>query len=305
MANRHDSDTGQYDLGEIRRQIAGARSDTRPAADATLAYGALSHQGLVRSNNEDHYLVARLSRQADVLLTNLPASYAPRRFEQSAYALAVADGMGGAAAGEVASALALSLGASLTLDASRWQLDLDDKAAGRLKERVSEFFRLIDRALTERASREPGLAGMGTTLTVAYVVGLEAMVFHIGDSRAYLWRRGALTQLTRDETLAQALADSGEITADAVATHPMRHVLMRAMGVGTGEASATIYPVRLERGDWLLLCSDGLTDQVKDGAIADVIAQATGPDSACQALVEAALTAGGHDNVTVVLAQLS
>lgn len=307
MADRKDLDTGEYDLEEIRRQLAAARGGEGAAgfAPVEVTFGARTHQGLVRGNNEDHFLVGRLSRAADVLLTNLPAGYVPKRFEQQAYAIAVADGMGGAAAGEVASALALSLGTSLTLDATRWQLELDERATARLAERVNDFFQAIDRALTERAQREPGLQGMGTTLTVAYTVGLDALVFHIGDSRAYLWRSGRIHQVTRDETLAQAMADSGAITADAVAGHPMRHVLTRAIGACTGTTDAAMTPLRVQLGDRLLLCTDGLSDLVPDATVERILAAHADPQEACGALVDAALAAGGVDNVTVVLAQFS
>jgi protein phosphatase len=301
--NRNELDTGEYDLRELQQQARPAPAMASARVQVTV--GALTDAGHVRANNEDHFVVGRLCRNADVLMTNLPAGYVPGRFEQCAYAMAVADGMGGAAAGEVASALALSLGTSLTLDASRWHLELDQAASSRLAERVKEFFGIIDHALTERARSDPGLTGMGTTLTVAYAVGLDALVFHIGDSRAYLWRAGTLTQLTRDETLAQAMADAGEIPAESVATHPMRHVLTRAMGAGTGRAEAAVHQVRLEPGDRLVLCTDGLTDMIDDGRFADILGRHDDPQQACAALVAAALDAGGRDNVTAIVARFA
>jgi protein phosphatase len=304
--NRNELDTGEYDLRELQSQIAAVRPPVPPEGSRiAVTVGAASHPGLVRPNNEDHFLVGRLSRKADVLMTNLPSGYVPEQFEQHAYALAVADGMGGAAAGEVASALALSLGTSLTLDASRWHMRLDESAASDLAGRVREFFCIIDRALTERAQSDPGLTGMGTTLTVVYTVGLDALVFHIGDSRAYLARDGRLQQITRDETLAQAMADAGQIPADSVASHPMRHVLTRAIGASTGQADARVHHVRLQRGDRLLLCTDGLSDQVDDRGIARVLADTDDAQRSCDGLVEAALAAGGQDNISVVLARFA
>jgi protein phosphatase len=304
--DRNEFDTGEYDLAELQQQAAAHADSSGPRVQSVIVtVGASSHQGLVRPNNEDHFLVGRLCRQAEVLLTNLPEGYVPRRFEQTAHAMAVADGMGGAAAGEVASALALSLGMSMTLDASRWHLELDAEATNRLSERVNDFFRLIDRALTKRAAQDPSLSGMGTTLTVAYAVGFDVLIFHIGDSRAYLWRDRRLQQVTRDETLAQAMADAGEITAAAVASHPMRHVLTRAMGTGTGTADAAVYPLRLEGGDRLLLCTDGLTDMISDAAVEDVLSRVRDPQQATEALIELALSAGGQDNVTAIVAQFA
>lgn len=303
--NRNEQDTGQFDLEDIRQHLMAARtfSQSPRSPRVEIAVGARSHQGLVRTNNEDHFLVGRLSRVAEVLSTNLPEGAVTPRFDQDAYALAVADGMGGAAAGEVASSLALSLGTNLTLDAAGWPLELSPFALERLSERVSAFFNIIDRTLAERARQDPGLEGMGTTLTVAYLVGYEAVVFHIGDSRAYLCRRGVLTQLTRDETVAQTMVDAGELSQEAAATHPMRHVLTRAMGAGGGQADAKVWPVRFEPDDRLLLCSDGLSDVVPDDRIAEMLAADGTPDQMSAALVEAALAAGGPDNVTTVVAR--
>lgn len=303
--NRNDQDTGQFDLEEIREHLLASRafSGGPSPVRVDIALGAQSHQGLVRSNNEDHYLAGRLSRVAEVLATNLPAGYVTPRFEQEAYALAVADGMGGAAAGEVASSLALSLGTHLTLDAAGWPLELSPVALQRLTERVSTFFNVIDRTLAERARQDPGLEGMGTTLTVAYLVGYDAVVFHIGDSRAYLCRNGVLTQLTRDETVAQAMVESGDLTPDEAATHPMRHVLTRAMGAGNGQADARAWPIRFAAGDRLLLCSDGLSDVVADTDIAALLAADRPPQETANRLIEAALQAGGPDNVTAVVAR--
>jgi protein phosphatase len=307
MSDRKEVDTGEYDLEEIRRHLTARRGAVAaPGLEpVSVVFGAATHRGHVRANNEDHYVVGRLNRTADVLMTNLPGGYVPERFEQSAYAFAVADGMGGAAAGEVASALALSVGTSLTMDASRWQLDLDARAASRLAEHVNEFFEMIDHALAERARQDPSLAGMGTTLTVAYTVGFEALIFHIGDSRAYLWRGGTIDQVTRDETLAQAMADSGAIDSREVAAHPMRHVLTRAIGACTGHSNAVVSPLRLQPDDRLLLCTDGLSDLVSDRRVGEILAAHDEPQAACDALIAAALAAGGHDNVTVVLAHFS
>jgi protein phosphatase len=303
MGSGNQPDTGEFDPRELRRQLEALRAGSPRPTPVRVTIGALTHPGLVRTNNEDHFIAGRLRRSAEVLATNLPDGYVPRQFEESAYTFAVADGMGGAAAGEVASSLALSLGMNLTLEASRWHTRLDEEAADLMAERVSEFFRVIDGALSERAKSDPGLTGMGTTLTVAYTVGLDALVFHLGDSRAYLFHQGVLRQITRDETLAQAMADAGEIPADSVAQHPMRHVLTRAMGAGTGRADAVVHELRLEPGDRVLLCTDGLTDMLEDAAITDVLARVADPQQACEALIEAALAAGGKDNVTAVIAR--
>ena len=148
-----------------------------------VTFGALSHPGLVRPNNEDHYLVIERRRTRSVLLTNLPAA-ALRPGDDVGYALAVADGIGGAAFGELASALALSSGWDQSPGAIKWTWVVTDREVADLKERVELVFRRIDEALRERARQDPACAGMGTTLTSAYTVGLEAFLGHVGDSRA-------------------------------------------------------------------------------------------------------------------------
>lgn len=263
--------------------------------------GAATHQGRVRHNNEDHFLAARLGRSFDMLSSNLPPGHVPDRLQEWGHVFAVADGMGGAAAGEVASRLALTVGARLALN-SPWTFSRDAEDARPFVDRVAAYFREIDRVVSDEARRTPGLEGMGTTLTVAYSVGRHLFVFHVGDTRAYLWRDGALRQLTRDQTVAQRLADSGQIPPELVASHGMRHVLSHAIGNESGDVRAAIDQAEVAAGDRFLLCSDGLTDMVSDRAILEVLTSAADPQGACDRLVQLALDAGGKDNVTVVAA---
>jgi protein phosphatase len=144
---------------------------------------------------------------------------------------------------------------------------------------------------------------MGTTLTAVLTAGLDALVAHVGDSRAYLFRGGALEQLTRDHTVAQRLMDTGALPSVASATGFMRHVLTNCLGGGSHDVKVETYPLRLADGDRLLLCTDGLTDMLGAEEIRDVLAQHPDPQEACGALVDRALDHGGKDNVTVVLAR--
>jgi serine/threonine protein phosphatase PrpC len=266
-------------------------------------FGALSHPGRMRPNNEDHYIVLSFSRTALTLLTNLPEGQVPERFDETAYAMGVADGMGGASAGELASSLALIAGLNLHLNNPKWILKITEQAEREQEEMAQQRFREIDYVLTEKARSDPALEGMGTTLTVAYSVGADLFIYHVGDSRAYLYRQGELRQLTRDHTLAQALADAGRIPPEEVSSHRLRHVLTRAVGNQGGDVETESHRHTLADGDRLLLCSDGLTDMVDDAAIAAVLARAERSEDACRALVELALAAGGKDNVTVLLAR--
>jgi protein phosphatase len=276
----------------------------RPLSERVrVQFGALSHPGRVRTSNEDHFLVLRAGRSMEMLLNNLPAGMLPDRFHETAYILAVADGVGGSAAGEVASCMALHIGVNLGLNRPKWNLKEDPDEALEAVEVMRQRIRQIDYVLTQLAHAEPALAGMGTTLTVAHILGAELFLYQVGDSRAYLFRRGQLHQLTHDQTMAQALADAGHIAPEDLAHHRLRHVLTNALGGQGGKVEAEARQFRMADGDRLLLCTDGLTDMVADAQIADILGRVAAPEEAAAALVEAALQGGGKDNVTVALAR--
>jgi protein phosphatase len=263
----------------------------------------LSHPGRVRPNNEDHFLVARFGRTMETLLTNLPPGEVPDYSSEAVYGLVVADGIGGEAAGEVASRTALRTMIDLVLETPDWILSLDEQVIRDVELRMERRFQQIRDALNELARTEPRLFGMGTTLTVAVSHGAALLVVHVGDSRAYLFRGGELTQLTRDQTLAQELADAGGIRPEEVATHPLRHRLTGAISTRLGDVRTELSSFTLADGDQLLLCTDGLTDMVPDAAVAEVLRRGGTAAEACGALLERALAQGGKDNVTVVLAR--
>jgi protein phosphatase len=263
-----------------------------------VTFGALSHPGLVRANNEDHYLVVERRRSRTVLLTNLPEGTL-RPADDTAYVLAVADGMGGASFGELASSLALRSGWGQSPRTIKWTWIINDREVEELKERVELIFQQMNRDLQEQGEADPALAGMGTTLTGAYTVGPEAFIGHVGDSRAYLFRAGVLTQLTHDHTFAQECLDSGL----PVLSRSWHHRLTNCLGGGPNrEMWVEFHHLRLEDGDRLLLCSDGLTDMLTDEEITRILGDEVRPQETAHRLVEAALKNGGRDNVTVVLA---
>jgi protein phosphatase len=268
-----------------------------------IRFGALSHPGRVRPNNEDHYMIVRRSRSRQVLATNLPDGVLGPANEAEAFTLALADGMGGMDFGELASQLALRIGWDLGAQEIEWPLQVNADVAREVMEKFEAYAQLIHRALQAQGKHNPKLAGMGTTLTVAYTVGLDAFIGHLGDSRAYLFRQGVLAQLTSDHTLAQHLVDTGAFASDALELRRLRHVLVNCLGGGQSAIRVEVQHLALLNGDSLLLCSDGLTDMVSDSQIARTLAQVSVPQDACQALVEQALEAGGKDNVTVVLAR--
>ncbi len=276
----------------------------RPRPFATLAQAdlaGLSHQGLVRPNNEDRFLIVRAGRFLQTLATNLEDGLVPEEFGDAVFALAVADGMGGVAAGEVASRRAITVLVNLVLNTPDWIFGLGEPQVEEVLNRADRRFRDVNAALVEEARHDPALTGMGTTLTLAWSLGTDLFVAHVGDSRAYLFRRGVLQRLTRDHTMAQGLADIGVIPAQEVATHRLRHVLTNALGMKSG-GHPEIHRAQLADGDRLLVCTDGLTEMVDEATIAAELGRHPSSAEACQALVDRALAAGGRDNVTVALA---
>lgn len=215
--------------------------------------------------------------------------------EDSAFAHApmfvVADGMGGARAGEVASKLATEA------------FEQSLPGPGSPEERLAQRAREANRLIHERSRAEHERAGMGTTLTAAYLQDAQLAIAHVGDSRAYLFRDGSLGRLTKDHTLVGALVDEGKLTEEQAADHPQRSIITRALGP---EASVEIdtwsYPVRA--GDVLLLCSDGLTSMISDERIAEILSATEGLERAADELIRAGNEAGGRDNITVVLTRL-
>ncbi len=295
------------DRAEQTPKIQGSpRSAQRSPCLASMVevdVGALSHVGRVRTNNEDQYLFGRLGRSLEPLMTNVPPEFLPQRLDEVGFGYLVADGMGGAAAGEVASGMAVKVLIDILRDAATWGRRIDADEAQALMDRLGDYYSEIHSRLIEEAQSDPRLSGMGTTLTVAYSFCKDLFVAHVGDSRAYLFRRGDLHQLTSDHTLAQAMADRGQIAPDAVAGHRYKHVLTNVLGGHAGPVQTEVRHILLEQGDRLLLCSDGLTDMVPDAEIARVLSLIQGSDHACRALVDLALEAGGKDNVTVVTAR--
>lgn len=294
MREPHETDTAEFT--PVEDLFAKHFGPSPPPVD--VQFGAHSHRGLVRTNNEDHYLVIERRRTRSVLLTNLPEGFLPLA-DDTAYVLAVADGMGGAAFGELASMLALRSGWEQAPGTIKWTWIINDREIEELKERLELIFQRIDRALLERARAEPECTGMGTTLTGAYTVGSQAFIGHVGDSRAYLYRAGRLTQLTRDHTLAQECLDEGL----PVPCRSWHHMLTNCLGGPHAGVRVEFHHVTLADGDQLLLCTDGLTDMIRKEEITHLLSQLVHPQESVRRLVDLALERGGKDNVTVVLAR--
>jgi protein phosphatase len=263
---------------------------------------ALSHPGNVRANNEDQFFVTKLMRSLQTMLSSLPTGDVPDRDDEVNYVMVVADGMGGHAAGEVASRLAISALVSLALDLPDWIFRVDGEEAPEIERRARRIVQQVSSLLVERGREDAALRGMGSTLTAARSYGRDLLIVHVGDSRAYLFRAGQLHRLTKDHTYAQMLVDCGRLEASEVASSGVAHILTNAIGGSTEQVDVDVDVLRLENGDRILLCSDGLTDLVDDDAITKTLIGSSTSSDACAELMRQALDGGGRDNITVIVA---
>ncbi len=263
---------------------------------------ALSHPGHVRTNNEDQFFVTKATRSLETMLTSLPAGDVPERADEVNYLMVVADGMGGHASGEVASRLAISALVNLGLEIPDWIFKVDEEHAPEIQRRARQVVQQVGSMLIQQGRQDSALSGMGSTLTAARSYGRDLLIIHVGDSRAYLLRGGRLQRLTRDHTYAQFLVDTGQLPASDSSLSRLRHILTNALGGSVEKVQVDVDLLCLEDGDRLLLCSDGLTDAVDDGAIAATLAEAAPSGETCQRLLQLALDGGGRDNITVIVA---
>jgi protein phosphatase len=272
----------------------------KPRDDELDLFG-LTHPGKVRRENQDHFLLGTIHQQVVVHVTSLPdADHLPLRGERLGTILLVADGVGGGRAGRDASRLAVETITRYVTTAMRCY-----HVSGRAAEK--EFYEALRTAALEahaavlaEAAGRPEAKGMATTLTVALGVWPWMYVVQVGDSRCYYYLDGVLRQVTRDQTLAQNLADQGVLPADRVALSPFNSVLASAIGGGEGAAPEVTRFDLTNRGCVILLCSDGLTKHVTDPEIATQIGAMESSEQLCRTLVDLALERGGSDNITVI-----
>lgn len=241
-------------------------AETRSGHTERLSWGARTDIGLVRSHNEDSFLVQ------------------PPLF-------AVCDGMGGHAAGEVASSIAVqTIGAQAPIHA-------DDILLGAAVEAANA-------AVIEGAATGKGKPGMGCTASCVLIENNKMAIAHVGDSRIYLLHHGTLVRLTHDHSYVEELVDAGEITADEARVHPSRSIITRALG-SDPDMYADHFTLDVSVGDRLIVCSDGLSSMVEDSEIEAIAVSSVTPQSAADNLTSAALSAGGHDNITVIVVDVS
>ncbi|HVA46892.1 MAG TPA: protein phosphatase 2C domain-containing protein [Pirellulales bacterium] len=264
----------------------------------------MTDRGIVRDMNEDQFLVADLRKSLQVHHTSLPAAD-PAYLTGGTHGqlLLVADGLGGHASGERASTLAVDCLAHFAVNAMHWCARLDDCDDEQVFAEWQQALRQCDQQVHAEGESRPERRGMGTTLTLAYVAWPNAYVMHAGDSRCYLLRDGQLQQVTTDHTLAQKFVEAGMIPAEQASRSRFSHVLWNAIGGSSDSVKGEAHKLELALGDVLLLCTDGLTKELDDGRITEIL---SGPEPAadlCRRLVGGANNAGGDDNCTVVVAK--
>ena len=259
------------------------------------SYG-LSDVGLVRTNNEDSFLIAsptsNFANQNPAELNGI--------IPQNGTMFIVADGMGGAQAGEVASRLAVDT------VARKFLLALDNKEPLDQQTLISTLTGAIQEAnelIFQQGQKNTELNGMGTTLTAATVLGGTILFAQLGDSRAYLARKGVISQMTKDQSLVAQMVASGSLTPEEAKTHPKRNVILQALGIQS-QVEVAITLAELRRGDQIVLCSDGLSGKVDAEEIKEFLEKFE-PKAACQGLVRMARERGGEDNITVIVARFN
>jgi serine/threonine protein phosphatase PrpC len=249
--------------------------------------------GQIREHNEDNFVVADLSTQTRLSSTeNHQANITGRGI-----LLGVCDGMGGAAAGEVASKLAVELIFSSLTEASF--ASSDDLALALVQAVEAAGKKIYQEARSDRSRR-----GMGTTSTIAAVLGERLFIGQVGDSRGYILRQDRLVQVTRDQSLVNQLIEAGQLTLEEAETFEHNNIILQALGTAE-TVQVDLTSVDLRRDDVLMLCSDGLSGMVKDAEIKSVLSSVSDPRDACEELIARANAAGGHDNITVVVARFS
>lgn len=275
---------------------------SRKPHDDELDVFGLTHRGKVRPTNQDAFLLASIHKRVNVQATSLTdLQRLPFGDERLAVLAMVADGVGGLATGEEASALALETALRYVTETMDCYYRVDASEARFIEELQAAAMRAHEAVRDARAG-EGQRRRMATTLTLYMGVWPDYYLLQVGDSRYYNWRNGTLTQVSRDQTMAQGMVDLGVISAAAARHTPFAHVLSSAIGGDQAEPVVTRLPA--DWGNVHLLCSDGLTKHVTDERIAERLATMTSAKQACEALLQDALDGGGTDNITIIVRRM-
>lgn len=274
-------------------------SGRKPREDEIDVHG-LTHTGKVRKDNQDHFLLCSLRKQLVVRLSSIPeAEGLASESERLASLAMVADGVGGAARGETASRVALQAVTRYVTRAMRCYYGAVTDDEQDLTAALEEGARQCHSEILQRGEEDFEVRGMATTLTLYLGVWPRGYLLQVGDSRCYLLRDGQLTQITRDQTMAQEMVDLGVMKAEDVADTRLAHTLTSAIGGSENHPKVTRFD--MSWGHVLLLCSDGLTRHVSDDRIREVLDSMRSAEQACETLLQDALAGGGSDNITVIV----
>lgn len=271
---------GWFNLFRKKNKQAVPESSNESIELSDLNVIVLSDLGNIRTNNEDNGMFYKVADEQVI--------------REKGYLLIVADGMGGHQAGEVASKMAAD-----TISSEYFKLN----ANGGIEKNLAKVFTLANKNIFEKARSKKEYNGMGTTCTALVVINQTVYYAHVGDSRAYLQKGDSITQITEDHTYVQELVNNGDITAEEAATHSKRNILTNAMGTKPDLRIDTgVCKFKFEDNDRLLLCSDGLYDYLNDKELNEIL-QSGGLKTAAELMVRQAKERGGHDNITVVIAE--
>ena len=275
-----------------------APADRKPRDDEIDVFG-LTHTGKVRSTNQDHFLICSLRRQVNVHSTSLPETSQWPATERLAFLAMVADGVGSSSQGGEASRLALEGITEFVTQSMKAYYASDAVDDAGFSAALQQAAMQVHKRVVEQAKTDPGGRSMATTLTLFLGVWPRAYLLQLGDSRCYLMREGTLTQITRDQTMAQELVDQGVLTRTEAPRTRWAHVLSSA--IGGHQTAPVVTRVESVWNQVILLCSDGLTKHVPDDRIAERLRSMTSAQQVCEALLEDALADGGSDNVTIIV----
>ena len=269
--------------------------------DDEIDVHGLTHQGKVRKSNQDHFLLGSLHQQLRILATSLPVTELSLDNERLAFLAIIADGVGGAENGEEASRLALEEATQYITQCTDCYYHTDTNAEA-FVEILQEAATRCHARVVERAAEHPDRRGMATTLTLYFSVWPWIYLLQVGDSRYYLYRGGKLSQITRDQTMAQELVDQGVMTRAVAFSSRWANVL--SSSIGGQQTAPVITRLPSDSDNVHLMCSDGLTKHLSDEQIAERLRTMTSSRQVCEALLQDALDGGGTDNITIIVGRV-
>lgn len=285
---------------EVRTTSVSTVESERPRDNELDLFG-LTHTGTVRRSNQDHFLLATVHPQVVLHGTSLPqAERMPMRGQRVATLMAVADGVGGTSGGAEASQLAVEAIMNYLSSSLRCYHSAGDSHDGEFEAALRSAAFEAHAKVRAEAATHPDMPKMATTLTIAIVTWPWVYVVQVGDSRCYHYVPGGIHQMTKDQTMAQALADQGALPREKITLSPLNNILVSAIGGDTAEPEVIRFEIR-DRRSVLLLCTDGLTKHVSDAELADQMDRMTSAEQLCRDLLALVLERGGSDNVTILV----